>query len=63
MERTGTTRARSGSVSDGVSVVLSVPAFIPSDGPDNPAKDKAGAEGKGGRELGPWYRDTSGGPL
>lgn len=63
MERTGMTRARSGCVSDGVSVALSVPAFIPSDRPESPAKDEAGAEGKGGRELGPWYRDTSRRPL
>lgn len=29
---------------------VSVPALIPSDSPDSPAKDE---EGKGGRELGP----------
>lgn len=30
-----------------------MPAFIPSDSPDSPAKDEAGAEGEGGRELCP----------
>lgn len=56
MERTGVTRARSGCVSDGASVALSVPAFIPSDGPDSPAKDEAGAEGKRGE--GSWIPAT-----
>lgn len=39
---------------------VSVPAFIPSDSPDSPAKDK---EGEGGRELCPCavtlHRDPS----
>lgn len=63
LERMGVTRARSGCVSDGASVALSVPAFIPSDRSDSLAKDEAGAEGKRGRELGPWCRDTSRRPL
>lgn len=53
------TRTRSGCVNDGASVALSVPAFIPSDRSDSPAKDKTAAEGNGGRELGPCYCDTS----
>lgn len=50
------TRARSGCVSDGASVALSVPAFVPSDGSDSPAKDEAGAEGKSGG--GSWVPGT-----
>lgn len=52
LERTGVTRARSGRVSDGARV-LSAAACIPSDSPDSPAKDEAGAEGEEGREPGP----------
>jgi len=57
------TRARSGCVSDGVSVALSVLAFIPSDGFDSLAKDEAGAEGKGGRELVPGTVTPHGDPF